>query len=114
MKGLIISIAAAVVLTAPLGKVIYNGHTETWYNLRMNKVVERADAYYGLSNVYAVREDGVKTYNGFVIVAADWNKYPFGSVVETSRGVGIVLDYQTTGDADVIDIATTWGKGGKK
>ena len=104
----------ATILTAKLGTIQFQGHKETWYNLRMNKVVERADSIYGLSNVYAVREDGVKTYNGFVIVAADWTIHPFGSVVETSRGLGIVLDHHTAGDKELIDIATTWGKGGKK
>ena len=104
---------AAIILTAKLGRIQYGDHIETWYNLRMNKVVERADAYYGLSDVYRIRDDGVKTYNGFVIVAADWSKYPFGSVIETSRGVGVVLDYQTSGQPELIDIATAWGKEGK-
>ena len=97
----------AIILTAKLGTVNYAGHKETWYNLRMNRVAERADAYYGLSDVYKVREDGVKTYNDFVIVAADWSVYPFGSLVETSLGTGIVLDHHTT-DKSVIDVATAW------
>lgn len=115
-KGVIriISMFAAVVLTAKAGRIVFNNHYETWYNLRMNRVVERADAYYGLHDVYAVRDDGVKTYNGFVIVAADWNIYPFGSVVETSVGTGIVLDTHTAKNRETIDIATSWGKGGKK
>lgn len=104
----------AILLTAKLGTVQYNGHKETWYNLPMHNIVNRADEFYGLSDVYAVREDGVKTYNGFVMLATDWNKYPFGSVIETSLGTGIVLDMQTSGDETVVDIATTWGNGGKK
>jgi len=116
MKRLIRALTTllAVVLTAKLGTIQFENHRETWYNLRMNKIVERADAYYGLNDVYAVREDGVKAYNGFVIVAADWTVHPFGSVVETSLGTGIVLDHHTAGDKELIDIATTWGKGGKK
>ena len=113
----LISISAVTVmvtLTAKTGRLIFNNHTETWYNLRMNKVVERADAYYGLSDVYAVREDGVKTYNDFVICAADFNLYPYGSLIETSLGTGIVLDTHTAKDRAIVDIATTWGKGGKK
>ena len=74
----------------------------------MNKVIERADAYYGLKDVYAVREDGVKTYNGFVIVASNWAVHPFGTLVDTSRGVGIVLDHHTAKDTELIDIATDW------
>lgn len=108
------TLLTALILTAALGRITYGDHVETWYNLPMQNITEKADAYYGLSDVYSVRDDGVKTYNGFVIVAADWSKYPFGSVVETSRGLGLVLDYQTTGDPNVIDIATSWGKGGKK
>ena len=113
MKNRVLMILATVVLTAGLGRITYGNHTETWYNLRMNKVVERADAYYGLSDVYKVNEDGIKTYNGFVILAAD-KSVPYGTLVETSRGIGIVLDYHTTGREDLIDIATDWGKEGKK
>lgn len=113
MKGVMIRVlglAVAVVLTAKLGRVQFNGHDETFYNLNMSRIVEKADAYYGLSDVYAVREDGVKTYNGLVMVAANFEVHPYGSLVETSRGLGIVLD---TGDfaksePTLIDIAVTW------
>lgn len=99
----------ALVLTASLGRIQYHGHTETWYDLPMTKVVERADKTYGMTDVYAVRDDGVKTYNGFVICAADWSVYPYGTTVETSRGIGIILDHHKT-DSNVIDIATAWRK----
>ena len=113
-RGAIILGLMATVLTAKLGTIEYQGHKETWYNLKMNKVVERADNFYGLSDVYGVAEDGIKTYNGFVIVAADMS-VPYGTVVETSRGIGIVLDYHTVKNGEnLYDIATTWGKGGKK
>lgn len=97
-----------IILTARAGKIQYAGHPETWYNLNMSRVVERADAYYGLNDVYAVREDGVKTYNGFVMVAADWQIHPFGSLVETSRGLGIVLDTGAFKDRETIDLAVNW------
>ncbi len=109
IRGLLI----ATILTASIGRITYGNHVETWYNLPMSRIVQRADTYYGLSDVYEVREDGVKTYNGLVIVAADWNVYPYGSLIETSLGTGIVLDTHTT-NSSVIDLATTWGKGGKK
>jgi hypothetical protein len=99
----------AIVLTAKLGTIQFNDHRETWYNLRMDRIVERADAYYGLHDVYAVREDGVKTYNELVIVAADWNLHPYGTFIETSLGTGIVLDTHTAKDRTIVDIATTWG-----
>ena len=109
-RGAIILWVMATALTMKLGTIEYHGHKETWYNLKMNKVVERADGIYGLSNVYKVREDGVKTYNGFVIVAADLS-VPYGTVVETSRGIGIVLDYHTIKNGEnVFDLATAWGK----
>lgn len=100
---------AAVILTARLGRINYNDHCETYYNLNMDRIVERADSVYGLSDVYEIREDGVKTYNNFVIVATDWNIYPFGSVVETSRGIGIVLDHiGAVKNRNTVDIATEW------
>lgn len=113
-KGAWIIGVLATILTAKIGTINYAGHVETWYNLKMNKVVERADNFYGLSDVYEIREDGVKTYNGFVIVAAD-KSVPYGTVVETSRGIGLVLDYHTIKNGEnTFDLATSWGKGGKK
>ena len=104
---------SAIVLTAKLGTIQFGDHKETFYNLPMGKIVERADAYYGMSDVYEVREDGVKTYNGMVIVAAH-KSVPYGTLLETSRGTGIVLDYHTTGNENLYDLATDWGKGGKE
>lgn len=113
-RGAIILGLMATILTAKIGTINYAGHVETWYNLKMNKVVERADNFYGLSDVYGVREDGVKTYNGFVIVAAD-KSIPYGTVVETSRGIGLVLDYHTIKNGEnTFDLATDWGKRGGK
>ena len=105
-RGIIL--AVALMITARSGIFFFDGHKETYYNLNMNRIVARADMFYGLSDVYEVREDGVKTYNGFVMVASDWNIHPFGSVVETSRGTGIVLDMHTAKDREIIDIATAW------
>ena len=59
---------------------------------------------------YWVREDGVKMYGDYVIVAANLDVHPRGSTVETSLGTGIVLD--TGGFAaenpTQVDIATDW------
>lgn len=101
----------AIILTARAGRVIYDGHPETWYDLPMHNITARADAIFGLEDAYEVREDGVKTYNGFVIVAADWELHPFGTLVETSRGTGIVLDTGSFADRETIDIATAWKRG---
>ena len=106
----VITILLTVILTAKAGRITFNEHYETYYNLNMSRIVERADAFYGLTDVYEIREDGVKTYNGFVICAADWNVHPFGSVVETSRGLGIVLDTGafTKKEPQTVDIAADW------
>ena len=106
-KG-IVSLLVAVVLTARLGTIQFNGHAETWYNLRMNRVVERADKTLGTTDLYWVRDDGVKMYGPLVICAADWSVHPQYSFVETSLGTGIVLDAHTTNDSELIDIATNW------
>lgn len=105
-RGLMI--LSAVILTAQLGVINYHGHRETYYNLNMDRVVSRANEHYGIEGIYEVREDGVKTYNGFVICACDWKKHPFGSFVETSRGVGVVLDTGKFKDRNTVDIATDW------
>ena len=61
----------------------------------------------GNNDKYWVREDGVKMLGDKVIVAANLNNHPRGSVVETSLGTGIVCD--TGGmQGDHLDIATAW------
>ena len=112
-KGIIIGVLATV-LTAKLGTIQYNGHRETWYDLDMSRVIEKADAYYGIDeDAYQVREDGVKTYKGFVICAVD-KSVPYGTFIETSRGIGIALDYHTIKNGkNTVDIATAW-KGKKE
>ena len=101
-KGVIL----AVILTAALGRIQYGNHTETWYDLPMDKVVSNAQAA-GIACKYTVREDGVKMFGPWVIVAShpSVTRYSF---VETSLGTGIVLDRHTCQDAELIDIATDW------
>lgn len=108
-RGIIIGVLATI-LTARMG--VFNnpstGIRETWYNLPMGKVVERTDKATGLNDMYHVRkEDGVKCYGPFVIVAADLDVYPRYTFVETSLGTGVVLDAHTT-NSNTIDIATAW------
>lgn len=96
-------------LTAYGGVNYYDGHKETYYNLNMSQVVANAQAQ-GIEGEYWVREDGVKMYGDYVIVAANLNSHPRGSLVETSLGTGIVLD--TGGfasyNSEQYDIATDW------
>ena len=98
----------AVVLTASLGKIQYNGHTETWYDLPMENVIQRSQAM-GIPAEYWVRDDGVKMFGQWVIVAAHPSKIRY-SMVDTSLGEGIILDTHEMNDTELIDIATTWGK----
>ena len=96
-------------LTASSGVNYYGEQKETYYNLNMNQVVANAQTA-GIQGEYWVREDGVKMYGDYVIVAANLDVHPRGSTVETSLGTGIVLD--TGGFAaenpTQIDIATDW------
>lgn len=89
-------------LTQSSGVNYYNGNKETYYNLDMSGVIANAQAM-GIQGNYWVRSDGVRMYGDYVIVAAQMNK---GSIVQTSLGTGIVLDWCQAG---TIDIATTWG-----
>ena len=107
LKG--ITLLTAVILTAALGRIQFQGHTETWYNRPMNRIVATAQKR-GINGDYWERADGVKMYGRFAIVAADYKTHPYGSIVETSRGTGIVLDTGefTKKDPTAIDIAVTW------
>ena len=90
---------------------VYYGPTgkETYYNLDMNGVVSNAQAQ-GIQGEYWIREDGVKMYGDYVIVAANLDTYPRGSTVETSLGTGIVLDTGgfAASDPNQVDIAVDW------
>jgi hypothetical protein len=82
---------------------------ETYYNLNMNTVVSIMRSM-GYTGEYWVREDGCKMLGDYIMVAANLNLRPRGSIVETSLGDAIVCD--TGGFAKrnptQIDIAVTW------
>lgn len=90
------------VLTPSGGVNQFEGHTETYYNLDMSGVIANAHAM-GLQGNHWIRGDGVKMFGDYVIVAAQLAK---GTIVNTSLGTGIVLDYCPAG---TYDIAVTWG-----
>ena len=97
------------VLTKKGGINTFEGHQESWYNLKMTKVIQRAQAN-GITGVYWENADGLKMYGSYIIVAANYDIYPYGSLVNTSRGMGIVLD---TGEfikknPIMIDLAVAW------
>lgn len=89
------------VLTPSGGVNSFNGNTETYYNLDMSGVIANAQNM-GIQGEYWVRDDGVKMYGDYVIVASQHDK---GSIIETSLGTGIVLDYCPAG---TVDVATAW------
>jgi len=81
-------------------------HRETYYDLPMNIVIGAC----GGGN-YTIRADGAKIdRDGYILVAANYGRYPRCSVVETSMGLGKV--YDTGGFAarypDGFDLATDW------
>lgn len=96
-------------ITPQSGTFNFEGHTETYYNLDMSVVVQVAQSR-GIAGEYHVREDGAKMLGDYIMVAADYSVHPYGSLVNTSLGMGIVVD--TGGfiawNPNGIDIATTW------
>ena len=102
----VITTLFAIMLTAGLGRITYGNHTETWYNLPMNRCVQRAQNM-GIPCEYWVREDGVKMFGQWVIVAGHKSKTRY-TRVQTSLGEGIILDYHTTNDPELYDIAVNW------
>ncbi len=82
---------------------------ETFYDLNMSKVMAANCGGGG----YSVRGDGVKIdKDGYVIVAANLDRYPRCSVVETSLGQGKVYDTGSfaSSSPEQFDIATDWSK----
>ena len=84
----------------------YYGTLETYYNLDMSGVVDWMHSL-GYDYEYWVREDGVKMFGDYVMVAADYGWMPKGSILETSLGLAMVCD---TGEGGWYwtDVATCW------
>ena len=113
-------------LTNTMGRNL-NGPSgqETYYNMDMSGIVsslQRGGWMYNQcvdtdlidyildTKGYWVREDGCKMFGDYIMVAAGLDVRPRGSLVQTSLGMGIVVD--TGGfaynDPYQLDIATTW------
>ena len=96
-------------LTPESGTFTFEGHTETYYNLPMDVVVQVAQSK-GIAGEYHVRSDGAKMIGDYIMVAADYSVHPYGSLVNTSLGMGIVVD--TGGfiawNPQNIDISCAW------
>lgn len=82
---------------------------ETWYNLPMTGVVSimRHRGFDATNYPYWIREDGCKMLGSYIMVAANFNYFSRGTVVETSLGTGLVCD---TGymKGTHLDIAVNW------
>lgn len=102
----VLPVLMALILTTKLGVITYDGHKETWYDLPMERVVQNAQSA-GIPCDYWIREDGVKMFGQWVIVAAHPSKTRY-SRVQTSLGEGIILDTHRVNDTELIDIATDW------
>lgn len=97
------------VLTKSRGTIMGPSGKETYYNLNMDGVV-RIMRRMGNNDEYWVREDGVKMLGDYVMVAANLDIRPRGSLVETSLGMGIVCDTGTFAKRNPyqLDIAVSW------
>lgn len=99
-------------LTATGGVYAGPSGKETYYNLNMKGVVKimRNLGYSEEEYPYWVREDGCKMLGDYIMVAANLEERPKGTIVETSLGDAIVCD--TGGFAKnnrtQLDIAVNW------
>lgn len=114
LTACLVSLMLATPIQAKLnrrdGVNYYKGTKETYYNLNMKRIYERADRNFGSHHKKWIRDDGVKCYGPYVIVAAPLDVHPYGSIIETSLGEGIVLDTGAFAETnkDQIDIAVDW------
>lgn len=114
LTACLVSLMLATPIQAKLNKRdgvnYYKGTKETYYNLNMKRIYERADRNFGSHHKKWIRDDGVKCYGPYVIVAAPLDIHPYGSIIETSLGEGIVLDTGAFAETnkDQIDIAVDW------
>lgn len=97
-------------LTKSKGLNYFKKHRETYYNLPMQNVIRLMKPYGYTLKDYWVREDGVKMLGDYIMVAANYKIYPKGSLLETSLGMGIVVDTGAFVNTypHGIDIAVVW------
>lgn len=85
---------------------------ETWYNLPMGGVINimRDMGFSQQEYPYWIREDGCKMLGDYIMVSANLELRPRGTLVETSLGTGLVCDTGgfATYNQTQIDVATDW------
>lgn len=100
------------VITRENGTVQGPSGKETYYNLPMEGVVRimRNAGYSEEDYPYWIRDDGCKMLGPYIMVAADQSIRPLGSIVPTSRGMGIVSDTGTFiyTNPTQLDLAVSW------
>lgn len=100
------------VLTKSKGVVNGPSGKESYYNLNMTSVINamRRLGYSEAEYPYWIREDGVKMLGGYVIVAANYEIRPRGTIIESSLGYAIVCDTGSFAKRNPtqIDIAVNW------
>ena len=101
----------AGVLTKRGGVNYYHGTKETYYNLDMTRIYEKADRNFGKHHKKWIRDDGVKMYGPYVVLAVPFDVYPYGTTdIPCSLGLGIALDTGAFADTckNQIDVAVDW------
>lgn len=91
------------------GKAQGPSGTESYYNLPMAGVIRKMRSL-GYTETYWVRRDGVKMFGDYVIVAADLDIRPRGTILDTTLGKAIVCDTGTFiySDRYALDVAVNW------
>lgn len=97
-----------------------SGGKETYYDADcisesgMNGVVKimRELGYDEEEYPYYIREDGVRMLGKYIMVAANLDTYPRGTLIETSLGIGIVCDACESAYENIyqLDVAVNWTK----
>ena len=97
------------VLSRSRGSVSGPSGKETYYDLNMSGCINIMNSR-GFHEPYWVRSDGVKMYGYYVMCAAGLSIRPKGSIVESSKGLAIVVDTGgfTSRNPRQLDIAVTW------
>ena len=96
-------------LNSTNGRIQGPSGMETYYNLPMQGVISIMRGI-GNNDAYWVRSDGIKMLGKYVMVAANLNLRPRGSLVPTSLGTGIVCDTGSFAynNPTQLDIAVAW------
>ena len=84
---------------------------ETYYNLNMSRIVNSMKSKEEYKDwEYWIRDDGCKMFGDYIMVAANLNLRPKGTIVETSLGKGIVVDTGgfAVNNPEQLDIACNW------